>query len=79
MKHLFKKTKVIFDAHSKQYEVYYKNWLCWRFDSCYGYDERDSRGYLTSPTHYRDKGEAEQRAIARAQAMIATVEIWRSK
>ena len=79
MKYLFKKTKVVFDAHLKQYDVYYKNWLIWQFDSCYKYDERDSRGYLTSPTHYCDKGEAEKRAITRAHAMIDTVEVWRSK
>lgn len=75
MKHLFKKTKVVFDAHLKRYEVYYKNWFIWQFDSCYQYDEKAT----SYPVHYRGKEAAEQAAIIRAQAMIDTVEVWRSK
>ena len=77
MKNLFKSTKVIFDAHLKQYQVYYKNWLVWHLDSCYKYDERDSKGYLPSPVHYCDKDTAKQRAITRAENMLETVEVWR--
>jgi hypothetical protein len=77
MKHLYKSTKVIFDAHQKQYEVYYKNWFVWHYDSCYKYDDRDSKGYLPSPVHYCDKLQAEKRAIERAQAMLNTVEVWK--
>ena len=75
MKHLFKSTKVIFNAHQKQYEVYYKNWFIWRFDSCYKYDEKDGKSY--SPVHYCDKDSAKQRAITRAEDMLETVEVWR--
>jgi hypothetical protein len=77
MKQLYKSTKVIFDAHLKEYQVYYKNWFFWKFDSCYKYDERDSRGYLIKSHHYCDKHEAEKRAIERAQAMLNTVEVWK--
>jgi hypothetical protein len=77
MKTLFKSTKVIFDAHLKQYQVYYKNWFVWHLDSCYKYDERDSKGYLSSVEHYCDKDTAKQRAITRAENMLETVEVWR--
>lgn len=77
MKHLFKSTKVIFDAHKKEYQVYYKNWFVWHFDSCYKYDERDSQGYATNRLHYCEKNQAEKRAIERAEAMLETVEVWR--
>ena len=77
MKPLYKSTKVIFDAHQKQYEVYYKNWFVWHFDSCYKYDERDNKGYVINPRYWCDKLEAEKRAIERAQAMLNTVEVWK--
>ena len=77
MKNIFKSTKVIYDAHLKEYQVYYKNWFFWRFDSCYKFDERDSRGCLTSKIHYREKHEAEKKAIDRASAMLDTVEVWK--
>lgn len=72
MKYIYKSTKVIFNAHLKQYEVYYKNWFFWKFDSCYKYDEVPGRF-----THYCDKREAEKRAIERASAMLDTVEVWK--
>jgi len=75
LKHLFKSTKVIFNAHQKQYEVYYKNWFIWRFDSYYRYDEKDGKSYR--PVHYCDKDSAKQRAITRAEDMLETVEVWR--
>ena len=77
MKPLFKSTKVIFDAHKKEYQVYYKNWFSWKYDSCYKYDERDGKGYMSSPQHYCDKDTARQRAITRAENMLETVEVWR--
>ena len=79
MKNLFKQTRVIYDAHLKEYQVYHKNFLFWKYDGCYKFDERDSQGYLTNRVHYCDKHEAEQRAIARAKAMLETVEIYRGK
>lgn len=75
MKHLYKSTKVIFNAHLKEYQVFYKNWLFWKYDSCYKYDERDGKSY--NPVHYCDKDTAKQRAITRAEDMLETVEIWR--
>ena len=71
-KHLFKSTKVIFDAHQKEYQVYYKNWFFWHHDSCYKYDENPSR-----PNHYRSKEKAREDAVRRAEAMLETVEVWR--
>jgi uncharacterized UPF0160 family protein len=66
MRKLFKQTKVVYDAHQKTYNVYYKNFLSWRFDSAYRVHE-----YL------RDEI-AKAKAIERAQAMLDTVEIWKS-
>lgn len=77
MRYLYKSTKVIYDAHLKQYQVYYKNWFFWKFDSCYKFDERDAQGYLCRPVHYCEKHEAEKRAIERAKAMLDTVEVWK--
>ena len=39
MKKLFKQTRVIYDAHLEEYQVYYKNFLFWKFDSCYKFDK----------------------------------------
>ncbi len=72
MKRLYKSAKVIYDAHTKSYEVYYRNWFFWRYDSHYKWDE-DSR----YPVHYRTKFEAETRAIERAKNLLKTVEIFR--
>jgi hypothetical protein len=67
MKNLFKQTKVIFDAHEKTYNVYYKkNFLSWKFDTSYRVHE-----YL------RDEI-AKAKAIERAQAMLDTVEVYKS-
>ena len=40
MKNLYKSTKAIYDAHKKEYQVYYKNWFVWKYDSCYKFDEK---------------------------------------
>ena len=76
MKNLFKTTRVVYDAHLKEYQVYYKNWFFWKFDSCYKFDELD-KGKRYSPIHYCTKEEAEKRAIERAAAMLDTVEVWK--
>lgn len=39
MKPLYKSTKVIYDAHLKEYEVYYRNWFFWNYDCSYRFDE----------------------------------------
>lgn len=65
MKHLFRTVKVIYEASDNQYEVYYRNWFFWRFDSCYKVNE------------YNDNKKAKEKAIERAQALLDTVEVWR--
>ena len=72
MKYIYKKTKVIYDAHLKEYQVYYKNWFVWKYDSCYKFDDTQSK----YPVHYSTKESAEQKAITRAQTMLSTVEVW---
>jgi hypothetical protein len=73
MKNLFKQTRVIYDAHQEQYQVYYKNFLFWRFECSYRFDNSKS----PYKTHYCTQKEAEERAIARAKAMLETVEVYR--
>lgn len=65
MKRLYKTVKVIHDGHKKQYEIWYRNWFVWRFDSCYKISE------------YTNQKLAEELAIERAKGMISTVEVWR--
>ena len=65
MKILYKTSKIIYNAHQKQYEIWYKNWFVWRFDSCYQVSE-----YLKDDI-------AKEKAIERAQALLNTVEIWK--
>jgi hypothetical protein len=73
MKNIFKQTKVVYDAHLKEYQVWYRNFLIWHFDSCYKWDTK----YPYTPHYFEKKEEAEQRAIERAKAMLNTVEVWR--
>ena len=72
MRYLYKSTKVIYDAHLKEYQVYYKNWFTWKYDSCYKYDENPAW-----TGNNANKDQAKERAINRAQAMLNTVEIWK--
>lgn len=72
MKNIFKQTKVIYDAHQKEYQVWYRNFFIWHFDSCYKFDENPSHSI-----HYRNKQRAEEMSIERAKAMLNTVEVWR--
>ena len=66
MKRLFKQTKVIYDAHEQCYDVYYKNFLFWKFDQAY-------------PVYNHNNNETAKRlAIARAENMLDTVEVYRS-
>ena len=65
MKKLFKQVRVIFDAHQNRYDVEYKNFLIWHYDSCYKID-----GFF-------NKERAESAAIDRAKAMLETVEVFR--
>lgn len=65
MKSLYKTVKVIYDDHQKQYEVWYRNWFTWHYDSCYKISE------------YLNQERAKELAIERAQGMLGTVEVWR--
>lgn len=71
-KTLFKTAKVIYNAHQKQFEVYYKNWFKWHFDKAYNFDTDPLR-----QTYHRDREQARQKAIERAESLLNTVEIWR--
>ena len=66
MKNLFKQTKVVYDAHLKEYQVYYKNFLFWQFDHV----------YKVGP-HLKNE-RAKELAIERAKNMLDTVEVYRS-
>jgi len=68
MKHLFKKTKVVYDAHTEEYDVYYKNFLFWKLDRTYKVD----RQYLPDEA-------AKKAAIDYANNILKTVEVYRSK
>ena len=73
MKNLFKQTKVIYDDHQKEYQVYYRNFFVWHFDSCYKYNT----DHHYTPGYFQKQEEAKERAIQRAQAMLNTIEVWR--
>ena len=66
MKHIFKKTKVVYDAHMDEYNVYYKNFLFWKFDRTY------------KVTQYMTNEEAKHNAIRYAKNILSTVEVYRS-
>lgn len=65
MKPLYRTTKVIYDGCTRRYEVWYRNWFVWHYDSCY------------KPDKYIDQHKAKQLAIEHAQGMLGTVEVWR--
>lgn len=66
MRKLFKQTKVVYDAHLQEYNVYYKNWLFWQFEQTYKVG-----------THLNNE-KAKELAITRAKNMLDTSEVWRS-
>jgi hypothetical protein len=70
---LYKTVKVIYDAHLKCYDVYYKNWFIWHLDQRYRYDEDPSHMTI----HYCTQEEAKERAITRAESLLKTVEVYR--
>lgn len=65
MKFLYKTVKVIYNGHHKQYEIWYRNWFKWHFDSCYKISE------------HLNQERAKELAIERAQGMLGTAEVWR--
>ena len=72
MKYIYKKTKVVYDDHLKEYQVYYKNWFVWRYDTSYKFDDELTK----HPIYYCSKEDAMKRAIRRAEGMLNTVEVW---
>lgn len=66
MKRLFKQTKVVYDAHMQEYNVYYKNWFFWIFD----------RNYKVCIHLNNEK--AKELAIVRAKNILDTIEVYRS-
>ncbi len=72
MKFLFKTVRVIQDWHLKEYRVEYRNFISWKRDSSYRWDENPRH-----PVHYCDQNQAKERAIARAEGMLHTIEIYK--
>lgn len=64
MKSLYKTVKVVYNAHEKRFDIFYRNWFFWQYDSCY----KDSE-FGTA--------RAKELAIERAQGMLNTAEVWR--
>ena len=71
-KSVFRSVKVEYNGHLERYEVYYRNWLFWCYDSCYKFDKPGS-GYVT---HYCNQEQAQERAIKRAEGMLNTTIIF---
>jgi len=67
MKYLFKKSKVIYDAHLQEYKIYVKNFLFWKFDRSYKVGQ-----YMLDET-------AKEHAINYAKNILNTVEVYRSE
>ena len=67
MKYLFKKSKVVYDAHMQEYKVYVKNFLFWKFDRSYKVGQ-----YMIDEV-------AREHAITYAKNILNTVEIYRSE
>ena len=68
---VFKSVKVLHNAHLKQYEVYYKSWFFWKFDSALKYDDPDTRISIHPP-----QLQARERAIERARGMLKTAVVF---
>lgn len=66
MKPLFKKSKVVYDAHMQEYKVYVKNFLFWKFDRSYKVGQ-----YMIDEV-------AKEHAITYAKNILNTVEVFRS-
>ena len=72
MKTLFETVKVEYNGHLYQYEVYYRKWFVWRFDSCYKH-KVPGENYYPTPT----QEQAKERAIERARGMLNSYEVFR--
>lgn len=67
MKYLFRKTKVVYDAHLQEYKIYVKNFLFWKYDRSYKVGQ-----YMLDET-------AKEQAIDYAKNILNTVEVYRSE
>lgn len=72
MRHLFKTTRVLYDAHRYRYVVQYRKWFKWINADEYPFDHVPGHNL-----YYRNKEKARDMAIERAQSMLDTVEVWR--
>ena len=70
-RNVFKSVKVVFDGHLNQFDVYYKNWFFWQFDSCYKFDDTPKH-----PIHFCSQEQARARAIERARGMLHTTVVF---
>lgn len=73
-KPLFRAARVVNNTHLRQFEVEYKNWFTWKFDSCQQYHcagERPGAG-----GRYLSEERARELAIERASNMLTTAVIW---
>lgn len=68
MKLLYKKVRVVYDAHCEKYKVEYKNWWfqSWRHDT----------EFSINPTYGQPDEVAKQRAIQRAENLLNTAVVW---
>lgn len=74
-KPLFKTVRVVNNTHLKQFDVEYKNWFTWKFDSCHKYYVA-GRGPGSSG-QYLNEERARELAVARAESMLTTTVIWK--
>ena len=73
-KPLFKAVRVVNNTHLRQFEVEYKNWFTWKFDSCRQYYcDGDRAG---DGGRYLSEERARELAIERANNMLTTAVIW---
>ena len=66
MKPIYRKVKVEYDGHREAYIVYTKKWFWWYCYQVLHFDKDDSNRHF----HYRNKTEAEQRAIQIAEGLL---------
>jgi hypothetical protein len=74
-KPLFKAARVVNNTHLLQFEVEYKNWFAWTFDSCYQYRGTSERP--GSSGRYLNEERARELAVARAESMLTTAVVWK--
>lgn len=67
MRPLYTKVKVVYDGRAECYDVYVKNWFRWLLKERLFYDKDNLSKYHT---HFRNKEQAEQRAIEIANGLL---------